>query len=164
VGGYLLGGGLNALGVTSLYGLGAVKVITYKLVLGEGRLATVDKDHIKIRNDDGTTRTILSTGDLWFALHGAETCFGIVTEFLYTLQRTPKTLPIAIPIVLETENDFKRLENAAQNTKWYLFAAYSYRRYNKGILPYNLFQFNLPFVSMLLMNCLLKFLFKVPTC
>ena len=71
-------------------------------------------------------------------------------KYLYTVHRKPENLPIVIPIVLETENDFKNLEKAAQNNKRYLFAAYSYRRYNKGIFPYNLFQFNLPFVSMLL--------------
>ena len=131
--------------------MGAEQVIAYKMVLADGRSATVDKDHVKINNDDGSTTTIRASGDndLWFALRGAGSSFGIATEFLYTVHRKPETLPIIIPLVLETLDDFRNLENAAQNTKKYLFSSNSYKRYNKGIFPYNLFNYNLPFVSKL---------------
>eukprot|EP00092_Neocalanus_flemingeri_P022800 GFUD01024724.1.p1 GENE.GFUD01024724.1~~GFUD01024724.1.p1 ORF type:complete len:607 (-),score=100.10 GFUD01024724.1:109-1884(-) len=151
VGGFILGGGINALGATTMYGFGAEQVITYKLVLADGSFATVDKDHIQISYGNGSITTIRSSGDrdLWFGLRGAGSSFGIVTEFLYTVHKRPETLPITIPIVLETVNDFQNLEKAAANTKKYLFTAYTYKRYNKGIFPYNLLKYNLPYTKLL---------------
>ena len=150
VGGFLLGGGLNAIGSTSRYGWGAEQVIAYKMVLADGSFATVDEDQVKIQQNDGTDKTVKLTenNDLWFGLRGAGSSFGIVTEFLYTVHRRPETLPVVIPIRLETADDFRNLENAALNTKRYLFSAPGiYRRYNKGIFPHNLFNYNMPYVS-----------------
>ena len=151
VGGFILGGGINALGATARYGFGAEQVIAYKLVLADGRLATVDKDHVHISNDDGTSTTVRSSeeSDLWFALRGAGSSFGIVTEFLYTVHKRPETLPIVLPVAMETSQDLKNLERAAANTKRYWISVYSYKRYNEGIFPYNLLKYNLPYVGML---------------
>ena len=80
--------------------------------------------------------------NLWFALRGAGTSFGIMTEFLYTVYKRQETFTLLIPV------DFRNIENAAANTKKYLFMCYSTRQYFDGVFPYiyNLLPYNLPYV------------------
>ena len=119
-----------------------------KMVLADGSYATVNKAFVTIKRLNGKREKIhFSTeNDLWFALRGAGTSFGIVTEFLYTVYKRPETFPILIPIDLSSLDDFRNIENAAANTKKYLFTCYSTRRYFDGVFPYNLLPYNLPYV------------------
>ena len=140
VGGLILGGGINALGATARHGLAVENVLEMKLVLADGSFATVNKDFVRIKRVNGRNESIhfSAENDLWFALRGAGSSFGIVTEFLYTVYKRPETLPIIIPIDLSSIEDFRNIEKAAANTKKYLFTAYSIRRYYEGVFPYNL--------------------------
>ena len=89
VGGYLLGGGVNALGASARFGFGAQNVIKMKVtmiismmitmmimimkgVLADGSMATITKEKVVVRKN-GVTRTIFMTEDtdLWFGLRGA---------------------------------------------------------------------------------------------
>ena len=130
-----------------------------KMVLADGSFATVSKDFVTIRRLNGNSEKIHfhKENDLWFALRGAGTSFGIVTEFLYTVHRRPETFPILIPIDLSSIEDFKNIEKAAANTKKYLFTSYSTRRYFDGIFPYNLLPYNLPYVREFSLDILVIF-------
>merc|ERR1711925_2812 len=121
--------------------------IEMKMVLGDGGLATVNKHFARIRRKNGKLEKIhfSEENDLWFALRGAGTSFGIVTEFLYVVHKRPETFPILIPIDLSSAQDFRNIERAAANTKKYLFTCYSTRRYYDGVFPYNLLPYNLPY-------------------
>ena len=149
VGGFILGGGINALGATARHGWAAENVIEMKMVLADGSLATVNKHFAKIRRKNGKFEKVhfSSENDLWFALRGAGTSFGIVTEFLYTVYKRPETFPILIPIDLSSLEDFRNIEKAAAGTKKYLFSCYSTRRYFDGVFPYNLLPYNLPYAA-----------------
>ena len=84
----------------------------------------------------------------------------------------PKVRPIVIPLILDSVQDFQRLEHAAQATKRYLFrsrhslnrftsdqsfflSAYTTRRYTDGVWPYNLLPYGLPYVSLCKSNTFL---------
>ena len=45
---------------------------------------------------------LTADNDLWFALRGAGTSFGVVTEFLYTVHPGPETLPVLVPVMLDS--------------------------------------------------------------
>ncbi|KAK3984533.1 bifunctional solanapyrone synthase [Cladorrhinum sp. PSN332] len=64
VGGLLLGGGLSY--YTDLYGLACDNILSYEVVLADGRIVTADKS---------------SHPDLFWALKGGSNNFGIVTRF-----------------------------------------------------------------------------------
>ena len=48
--------------------------------------------------------------DLWFALRGAGTSFAIVTEFVVNVFPRPETLPIIIPVNIDSVQDFANIE------------------------------------------------------
>ena len=105
VGGYLLGGGTNALGASAKYGFAVHNIIEMRLVLADGSIARVNDKRVEVWRVGGSREVGDSTlpyphhhhhhhhqvvdlspdNDLWFALRGAGTSFGVVTEFLYTV-------------------------------------------------------------------------------
>ena len=90
VGGYLLGGGVNWLGTYNKYGYGAEHILKMKVVLSDGSVAWVDKDKTDIFYPAESVRTVSHTleNNLFFALRGAGSSFGTVTEFLYMINTT----------------------------------------------------------------------------
>ena len=48
--------------------------------------------------------------DIWFGLRGAGSSFAIVTEFMVNVFPRPETLPILIPILLQTPQDLANIE------------------------------------------------------
>ncbi len=56
--------------------------------------------------------------DLFFALKGAGSNFGIVTEFLYRIYPFPETRPVAIPVYLRSIYDFIKLQKIAETGKY----------------------------------------------
>jgi len=145
VGGYLLGGGVNALGASARFGFGAQNVIKMKGVLADGSMATITKEKVVVRKN-GVTRTIFMTEDtdLWFGLRGAGSSFAIITEFHVTVYPRPETLPLVIPITVSSVQDLANIEAAAAADPKWLISVYSYRRYYDGIFPYNLLPYNYP--------------------
>ena len=112
VGGYLLGGGVNALGASARFGWGAENVVMMKAVLGDGRQARLTEDWVEVYGPGGELQRISYTPntDLWFALRGAGSSFAIVTEFVVNVFPRPETLPIIIPIVINSVQDFANIE------------------------------------------------------
>jgi len=119
VGGYLLGGGVNWLGTYNKYGYGAEHVLTMKVVLADSSIALVDSSQTQILSP--IPRTIPHTQDnnLFFALRGAGSSFGIVTEFLYMIRESPEADPAVLLCWVETEQDLELIHEAAKNTKDY---------------------------------------------
>ena len=120
VGGYLLGGGTNALGASAKYGFAVHNIIEMRLVLADGSIARVNDKRVEVWRVGGSREVSDSTlphhhypphhqvvdltpdNDLWFALRGAGTSFGVVTEFLYTVHPGPETLPVLVPVMLDS--------------------------------------------------------------
>merc|ERR1711970_364932 len=121
VGGYLLGGGVNWLGTYNKYGYGAEHILKMKVVVSDGSVAWVDKDKTDIFYPAESVRTVPHTQDnnLFFALRGAGSSFGIVTEFLYMINTTPEADPAVLLCWVETEADLLAIHNAAKATNDY---------------------------------------------
>jgi hypothetical protein len=121
VGGYLLGGGVNWLGTYNKYGYGAEHILKMKVVLADGSVAWVDKDKTDIFYPAASIRTITHTQDnnLFFALRGAGSSFGVVTEFLYMINTTPEADPAVLLCWVETKADLTAIHNAAKATNDY---------------------------------------------
>jgi len=121
VGGYLLGGGVNWLGTYNKYGYGAEHILKMKVVLSDGSVAWVDKDKTEIFYPAESVRTVSHTeeNNLFFALRGAGSSFGTVTEFLYMINTTPEADPAVLLCWVETEADLLAIHNAAKSTNDY---------------------------------------------
>jgi hypothetical protein len=64
--------------------------LTSQVVLADGSVAWVDKDKTDIFYPASSVRTVTHTesNNLFFALRGAGSSFGVVTEFLYMINET----------------------------------------------------------------------------
>ena len=56
------------------------------------------------------THTPGDTDNLFFALRGAGSSFGVVTEFLYTIHPTPETLPAIILAWADNQQDLEAIQ------------------------------------------------------
>ncbi len=133
VGGYLVGGGVNVAGTTSKYGLGSENVDEYTLVTADARILTVTADGITTRDRYGNAvSTVPSSGDddLFFALKGAGSNFGVVTEFLYRVHPGPETKPAVLFIFMSSAYDFLKLQKLSDSGRYQL-AAYRIQHFKK---------------------------------
>ena len=111
VGGFLLGVGINLLGATARIGWGAENVLMMRVVLADGRQAKITEDSVEIYSGGEVERIRYTDNtDLWFALRGAGTSFAIVTEFVVNVFPRPETLPIIIPVNINSVQDFANIE------------------------------------------------------
>jgi len=119
VGGYLLGGGVNWLGTYNKYGYGAEHILQMKVVLADGSLAIVDKDSTRYYYPVGRSVPHTSSNNLFTALRGSGSSFGIVTEFLYMINETPEADPAVLLSWIENEADLENIHKAAKSTDSY---------------------------------------------
>ena len=100
------------MGASARFGWGAENVVMMKAVLGDGRQARLTEDWVEVYGPRGELQRISYTPntDLWFALRGAGSSFAIVTEFVVNVFPRPETLPIIIPIVINSVQDFANIE------------------------------------------------------
>jgi len=119
VGGYLLGGGVNWLGTYNKYGYGAEHILSMNVVLADGSIATVDKDKTVIFYPSGRIITHTPTNNLFLALRGSGSSFGIVTEFLYMINETPEADPAVLLAWIENEIDLANVHRAARSSDSY---------------------------------------------
>ncbi len=68
--------------------------------------------------------------DLFFALKGAGSNFGIVTQFLYRIYPFPETRPIAMPVYLRSIYDFVKLQKIAE-TGQYQISVYRIQHFRR---------------------------------
>merc|ERR1712215_662384 len=85
VAGFLLGGGVNWLGTYNKYGYGAEYVLSIRIVMADGSIAIVDSEKTRILSPNPRVIPHTPDNNLFFALRGAGSSFGIVTEFLYMI-------------------------------------------------------------------------------
>merc|ERR1719376_1884156 len=119
VGGYLLGGGVNWLGTYNKYGYGAEHVLKLRVVLADGSIGEVEPSKTEIESPSPRTVVHTEENNLFFALRGAGSSFGIVTEFIYMISETPEADPAVLLAWVETEEDLAAIHNAAKNTNDY---------------------------------------------
>merc|ERR1712168_832461 len=119
VGGYLLGGGVNWLGTYNKYGYGAEHVLKMKVVLADGSIALVDKTSTTITYPQYKKITHTADNNLFTALRGSGSSFGIVTEFLYMIYPGPEADPAVLLAWIENEADLETIHRAAKATNDY---------------------------------------------
>ena len=87
-----------------------------------GRLSSIPNTRMKQSNTSGTgkdnnwKKTFYRNSydnDLFFAMRGAGSSFGIATEFLYVIHRTPETEPAVILVWIDDMKDLWRVQEAA---------------------------------------------------
>lgn len=126
VGGYLLGGGINWLGTYNKYGYGAEQVLRIRMVTANGTILDLEPGttviHPKYAHEAKVYFSNSYDDDLFFAMRGAGSSFGIATEFLYTIFPTPETLPAFILVWVEDMKDLWSIQEAAYRTNRYSIA------------------------------------------
>ena len=86
VGGFLLAGGYNLIGITQRYGTGAMNVLQFTMVDAKGRIIIASENNITSLNPiTGRHYQIKENYDLFRSLQIAGSSFGIVTEFHYQI-------------------------------------------------------------------------------
>ena len=127
VGGYLLGGGINTVGLSEAYGSGASNVIEFTLVTAEGDVARVSRTNATVwRYSTGEEEFIPDTWYLHLALGGAGGSYGIVTEFLYKIYPHPEPKPIVSYVFFESPSDLRNYERAAKQGTYHISFFYPY--------------------------------------
>jgi len=119
VGGYLLGGGVNWLGSYNKYGYGAEHILQMRVVLADGRIAVVDSQATRVTSPAPATIPHTPSNNLFFALRGAGSSFGIVTEFLYMINERPEADPAVLLCWVDTATDLETIHQAARATTDY---------------------------------------------
>ncbi|TRY76806.1 hypothetical protein TCAL_10455, partial [Tigriopus californicus] len=109
VGGYLLGGGVNFVGTSSKLGSGSQNVMEYTMISATGDLLKVSENAIQtLHLNESVKDTLLEPkNDLFFALKGAGSSFGIVTNFLYQIYDEPETQPVLVPIFFRGPSNYQ---------------------------------------------------------
>lgn len=119
VGGYLLGGGVNWLGTFNKYGYGAENVLSMRAVLADGRIADVYPDRTQVISPQPETILHTSENNLFFALRGAGSSYGVVTEFRYIVHQEPETRPAILLAWADNIQDLEAIRTAAQGSSDY---------------------------------------------
>ena len=122
VGGFLLGGGINWVGTSEKYGLGAENVLEYKMVDASGKILQIsDKNVTHIEPKTGKIIGMSQQDHgLFYALKGAGSSMGIVTEFKYRIYPRPETLPIVAYIFVENSHDLHNVEQAMRDGRYHI--------------------------------------------
>merc|ERR1712106_743362 len=91
------------------------------VVLADGSVGWVDKDKTDIFYPAASVRIISHTesNNLFFALRGAGSSFGVVPEFLYMINQMPEADPAVLLCWVESEADLTAIHNAAKSTNDY---------------------------------------------
>merc|ERR1719312_1179310 len=119
VAGYLLGGGVNWLGTYNKLGYGAEHILQMKVVLADGSIALVDKTSTTVTYPQYKKIAHTADNNLFTALRGSGSSFGIVTEFLYMIYPGPEADPAVLLAWIENEADLEIIHRAAKATNDY---------------------------------------------
>jgi len=123
VGGYLLGGGVNWLGTYNKYGYGAEHVLQLRVVTANGTILDISPGkttiHPKYAHEEKSFILTDDHNDLFFAMRGAGSSFGIATDFLYQVYPTPETSPAVVLVWITGKQDLRRIQRAAFDTNKY---------------------------------------------
>ena len=115
VGGYLVGGGVNWVGTYEKYGSAAENVVRYTLVIADGTILQVSDGNTTVIHANSPAYQIQYDHGLNFALKGAGSSMGIVTEFEYKVYPEPETLPTLALVFIENAKDLENIEKASKD-------------------------------------------------
>ena len=112
VAGFLLGGGVNWLGTYNKLGYGAESVLAVTVVTADGDIAEVTPQRTRVVWPAARARTVQHTAanNLFFALRGAGSSYGVATQFLYTVHREPETEPAIFLTWADTPADLAAIQ------------------------------------------------------
>merc|ERR1719507_2665307 len=126
VAGYLLGGGVNWLGTYNKYGYAAEQVLKMRVVSANGTILDLSpgKTVVHPKYPHETKQYIRNSydNDLFFAMRGAGSSFGIATEFLYVINRTPETEAAVILVWINDMKDLWKVQEAAYKSNRFSIA------------------------------------------
>merc|ERR1712110_11103 len=114
VAGYLLGGGVNWLGTYNKYGYGAENILNMRVVLADGRVAEVTAEKTEILSPTRSTVTHTDSNNLFFALRGAGSSYGVVTQFKYIVHEVPEAKPAILLAWADSSADLAAIKAAGQ--------------------------------------------------
>ena len=132
VGGYIVGGGVNAVGTYEKFGTAAENVEEYTLVIADGTILKVSEGNTTVINPNSFAYQIQNDHGLNFALKGAGSSMGIVTEFKYKVYPEPETLPALAFVFIENAQDLENIEKAAKDPRYQMtiYVPYLFRNAN----------------------------------
>ena len=132
VGGYIVGGGTNVVGTYEKHGTAAENVLRYTLVTANGTILQVSDGNTTVIHPNSPAFQIKDDHGLNFALKGAGSSMGIVTEFEYKVYPEPETLPTFAFVFIENARDLENIEKASKDTKYQMsiYIPYLFRHTN----------------------------------
>jgi len=114
VAGYLLGGGVNWLGTYNKYGYGAENILSMRVVLADGRIAEVTAEKTEILSPTPSTVVHTESNNLFFALRGAGSSYGVATQFKYIVHEVPEAKPAILLAWADNSADLAAIKAAGQ--------------------------------------------------
>merc|ERR1712013_458375 len=114
VAGYLLGGGVNWLGTYNKYGYGAENILSMRVVLADGRVAEVTAEKTEILSPTPSTEVHTDSNNLFFALRGAGSSYGVVTQLKYIVHEVPEAKPAILLAWADNSADLAAIKAAGQ--------------------------------------------------
>ena len=133
VGGYLVGGGVNWVGTYEKYGSAAENVVRYTLVTADGTILKVSDGNTTVIPASSPAYQIQYDHGLNFALKGAGSSMGIVTEFEYKVYPEPETLPTLAMVFIENAKDLENIERASKDRRYQISIYINYLFRNTNI-------------------------------
>ncbi len=104
--------------------------------------------------------------DLFYALKGAGSSYGIVTNFIYKVYPHPETQAVLVFVFLKNHRDFARLQKISDKGR-YMISAYRIQRFRKlrgGLDMDNIVRRQAPLTFLReLEKCILHFRSKTPS-
>ena len=137
VGGYLVGGGVNWVGTYEKYGSAAENVVRYTLVIADGTILQVSDGNTTVIHANSPAYQIQYDHGLNFALKGAGSSMGIVTEFEYKVYPEPETLPTLALVFIENAKDLENIEKASKDARYQMSIYITYLFRNTNIVAPN---------------------------
>ena len=121
VGGYLLGGGLQASGTTQRLGFGSFNVLEYTMVNADGNIMKISDTNITLIDSEyGNVQYLEDSHKLFRSLQFAGSSFGIATEFHYRIFKGPELLPVYAVVYMDSEEDLINFQRATADGRYSL--------------------------------------------
>ena len=119
VGGYILGGGVNAVGTSQRYGSGALNVLEYTMVNAKGNIVKASENNVTLYNTESNRLVqVENSFDLYRSLQLAGSSFGVVAEFHYRIFDGPELLPSVALAYIEDRADLWKLQKAGLDGRY----------------------------------------------
>ena len=127
VGGYILGGGVNAVGTSQKYGSGAMNALEYTMVDAEGNIIKASENNVTMLNaNTNRYQQVEDSVGLYRSLQLAGSSFGVVTEIHYRIFDGPELLPTIALVYIDDRTDLWKFQKAGLDGRYQLSLHVSY--------------------------------------